>query len=159
MPAILSVQQIRVVEIVSIFFIVFIAREIAGFVFRTELVISVFLGATVLNLLAAGLENAFARRERTSVRRREIWEWATVLIDSSTAISLIYLTGTAQSPFLFLVVIPLFFAGRLLPPARAGLAVTGFSIGALAILGYLEMRGVRRTAGSSPARSSSWAAS
>jgi signal transduction histidine kinase/HD-GYP domain-containing protein (c-di-GMP phosphodiesterase class II) len=142
MPAILSVQQIRVVEIVSIFFIVFIAREIAGFVFRTELVISVFLGATVLNLLAAGLENAFARRERTSVRRREIWEWATVLIDSSTAISLIYLTGTAQSPFLFLVVIPLFFAGRLLPPARAGLAVTGFSIGALAILGYLEMRGV-----------------
>ena len=142
MPAILSVQQIRVVEIVSIFFIVFIAREIAGFVFRTELVISVFLGATFLNLLAAGLENAFARGERISVRRRETWEWATVLIDSSTAIALIYLTGTAQSPFLFLVVIPLFFAGRLLPPVRAGLMVTGFSIGALAVLGYLEMRGV-----------------
>ena len=58
MPSILSVQQIRVVEIVSIFFIVFVAREIAGFVFRTGLVISVFLGATLLNLLAAGLENA-----------------------------------------------------------------------------------------------------
>ena len=142
MPATLSIQQIRVVEIVSIFLIVFIAREIAGFVFRTELVISVFLGATFLNLLAVGVENAFARGARISVRRRETWEWATVFVDSSTAIALIYLTGTAQSPFLFLVVIPLFFAGRLLPPARAGLAVTAFSIGALAGLGYLEMRGV-----------------
>jgi len=142
MPAILSVQQIRVVEIISIFFIVFIAREIAGFVFRTGLVISVFFGATFLNILAAGLENVLGRGERSSIRRHEAWEWSTVLIDSSTAIALIYLTGTAQSPFLFLVVIPLFFAGRLLPPVKAGLVVTGFSVGTLAVLGYLQMRGV-----------------
>jgi signal transduction histidine kinase/HD-GYP domain-containing protein (c-di-GMP phosphodiesterase class II) len=142
MPAMLSVQQIRVVEIVSIFFIVFIARQIAGFVFKTHLVISVFLGATLLNLVATGFENALFRGERSSARRREAWERVTILIDSLTAIALIYLTGTVQSPFLFLVVIPLFFAGRLLPPVRAGLMVTAFSIGALAILGSLQIAGV-----------------
>ncbi len=140
-PAHMSIQQIRAVEIVSIFFIVFVAREIAGFVFRTELVIAVFLGATFLNLAAAGIESAFARRERAVVLSSGAWEWGTVLIDISTALAVIYLTGTAQSPFLFLVVIPLFFAGRVLPPMRAGLAVTGFSVAAIAALGVLEARG------------------
>ncbi len=140
-PGLMSIQQVRAVEIVSIFFIVFAAREIAGFVFRTELVIAVFLGATFLNLAAAGLESAFMRRARKALRPSEAWEWGTILVDVSTALAVIYLTGTAQSPFLFLVVIPLFFAGRVLPPMRAGLAVTGFSVAALAVLGVLEARG------------------
>jgi signal transduction histidine kinase/HD-GYP domain-containing protein (c-di-GMP phosphodiesterase class II) len=142
MTSALSIQQIRAVEIISIFFIVFIAREIAGFVYQTWLVISVFLGATFLNLVVAGLESVFVRGGNLALRKRALWEWMTVLIDCSTALSLIYLTGTAQSPFLFLVVIPLFFAGRLLPPVPAGFAVTGVSIGALAALGLLEMRRV-----------------
>lgn len=141
MPATLSIQQIRAVEIISIFFIVFIAREIAGFVYQTGLVISVFLGATFLNLVIAGLENVFAHSDNFALRKRTLWEWMTVLIDCSTALALIYLTGTAQSPFLFLVVIPLFFAGRLLPPVLAGFIVTGVSVGTLAALGILEMRG------------------
>ena len=58
-------------------------------------------------------------RDTLTPRRRALWEWVTVLIDCSTALALIYLTGSAQSPFLFLVVIPLFFAGRLLA-ARSG---------------------------------------
>lgn len=142
MPAHMNIQQVRAVEIVSIFLIVFVAREIAGFVFRTELVIAVFLGAAFLNLAAAGLESAFARRMRTAAWPGAAWEWGTVFIDISTALAVIYLTGTAQSPFLFLVVIPLFFAGRILPPMRAGLAVTGFSVAALAALAVLEARGV-----------------
>jgi len=142
MPAMLSIQQIRAVEIISIFFIVFIAREIAGFVYQTALVISVFLGATFLNLVIAGLENLFVHSDNSALRKRALWEWMTVLIDCSTALALIYLTGTAQSPFLFLVVIPLFFAGRLLPPVLAGFIVTGVSVGTLAALGVLEMRGV-----------------
>jgi K+-sensing histidine kinase KdpD len=138
----MSIQQIRAIEIISIFFIIFIAREIAGFVYRTGFVISVLLGATFLNLVVAGLENAFAREDKLAQRRRSLWEWATVCIDCSTALALIYLTGSAQSPFLFLVVIPLFFAGRLLAPLPAGLAVSAVSIGVLATLGFLEMRGV-----------------
>ncbi|MGD1048295.1 MAG: HD domain-containing phosphohydrolase [Candidatus Krumholzibacteriaceae bacterium] len=141
-PAVLSIQQIRAVEIISIFFIVFIAREIAGFVYQTGLVISVFLGATFLNLVIAGLENVFVHSDNFALRKRALWEWMTVLIDCSTALALIYLTGTAQSPFLFLVVIPLFFAGRLLPPVLAGFIVTAVSVGTLAALGVLELWGV-----------------
>jgi hypothetical protein len=139
--SVLSVQQVRAVEIISIFFIVFAAREIAGFVYRTGLVILVFLGATFLNLVVAGLENARSRSGAALLRRREGWEWGTVLIDCVTAIGLIYLTGSAASPFLFLVVIPLFFAGRLLPPVAAGFAVTAFTIVSLGALGALELRG------------------
>lgn len=138
----LSIQQIRAIEIVSIFFIVFIAREIAGFVYRTGFVVAVFLGATFLNLIVAGLENRSVPRGRGAVRARAIWEGATVLIDCATALALIYLTGTAQSPFLFLLVIPLFFAGRLFRPMPAGFAVTALSVASLALLGALEMRGV-----------------
>jgi len=140
-PAALSIQQVRAVEIISIFFIVFIAREIAGFVYRTGFIVLVFLGATFLNLVVAGLENAFVRRDSLAARGRTLWVWATVLIDCSTALALIYLTGSAQSPFLFLVVIPLFFAGRLLAPVPAGFTVTAVSVGTLALLGFLEMRG------------------
>jgi len=137
----LSVQQIRAIEIISIFFIVFIAREIAGFVYRTGLVILVFLGATLLNLVVAGVENLSVARGRLPLGGRAVWEWATVLIDCSSALALIYLTGSAQSPFLFLLVIPLFFAGRLLHPVTAGFTVTVLSVGSLALLGVLEMRG------------------
>ncbi len=141
-PSALSIQQIRAIEIISIFFIVFIARELAGFVYRTGLVIAVFLGATFLNLIVAGLEQSSLVGANGTLRRRAVWEWVTVFIDLSTAIALIYLTGAVESPFLFLVVIPLFFAGRILPPLAAGFAVTGASVGALSIIGLLEIRGV-----------------
>jgi signal transduction histidine kinase/HD-GYP domain-containing protein (c-di-GMP phosphodiesterase class II) len=138
----LSIQQIRAIELVTIFFIVFIAREIAGFSYRTGLVISVFLGAAFLNLLVAGLENSVSVGSRGTARARSLWRWVTVLIDCSTALALIYLTGSTESPFLFLLVIPLFFAGRLLPPVSAGMTVTIASVASLAIFALLEMRGI-----------------
>ncbi len=137
----LSIQQVRAVELVSIFFIVFAAHEIAGFVYRTGLMILVFLGATLLNLVVAGLEGSCSQGGAAIFRRRGGWEWCTVCIDCVSALGLIYLTGSAESPFLFLVVIPLFFAGRLLPPIPAGFAVTSFTVGALGALGALEIRG------------------
>lgn len=140
-PAALSIQQTRTIELVSIFFIVFAAREIAGFTYRTGLVILVFLGAAFCNLVAAGLENVLGGGAGRPARRGSAWEWTTVLIDCATAIGLIYLTGTVESPFLFLVVIPLFFAGRLLPPVTAGFAVTGMTVAAMAALGALELNG------------------
>jgi len=141
-PAAFSIQQIRVIEIISIFFIVFVARELAGFVYRTGLVVLVFLGATFLNIVIAGLESSFARSRHAVLRRRALWEWVTVSVDLSTALALIYLTGATSSPFLFLLIIPLFFAGRILPPLAAGFAVTGAAVAALAVMGALELRGV-----------------
>ncbi len=140
--ATLSVSQIRVVELVAVFCIVYIAKEIVGFTYRTSLVTAVFLGAAFLNVAVTGLENIISRRERDSFRSKHVWEWATVTIDVLTVIALIYLTGTAESPFMFLVTIPLFFPGRLLPALRAGLAVTAATLLMVTILGLLELRGI-----------------
>ncbi len=138
----LSVSQIRVVELVAVFCIVYIAKEIVGFTYRTSLVTAVFLGAAFLNLLITGLENIFSGRYESTDRGKRLWECGTVTVDILTVLALIYLTGTAESPFLFLVTIPLFFAGRLLPALRAGLAVTAVTLFSVTMIGLLEIRGV-----------------
>ncbi len=140
--AALSIPQIRMIELIAIFTIVYMAKEIAGFTYRAELIIIVFLGAAFLNLLAAGLENIFLRRAQWASLRKYTWEWITIFIDLSTVVALIYLTGTIESPFVFLVVIPLFFASRLLPAMTAGLSVTAVTVAAFALLGFLEINGI-----------------
>jgi len=137
----LSASQIRVVELIAVFCIVYLAKEIAGFTYRTSLVTAVFLGAAFLNLLITGLENIFSGRHGSTDRGKRLWECGTVTVDIFTVIALIYLTGTAESPFLFLVTIPLFFAGRLLPALRAGLAVTAVTLASVVIIGLMEIRG------------------
>jgi K+-sensing histidine kinase KdpD len=137
----LSVSQIRIIELIAVFCIVYIAKEIVGFTYRTSLVTAVFLGAAFLNLVITGLENIFSGRPETLERGKRFWECGTVAVDVLTVIALIYMTGTAESPFLFLVTIPLFFAGRLLPALRAGLAVTAITLASITIMGLLELRG------------------
>jgi signal transduction histidine kinase/HD-GYP domain-containing protein (c-di-GMP phosphodiesterase class II) len=136
----LSVTQIRVIELIAVFCIVYIAKEIVGFTYRTSLITGVFLGAAFLNIVVAGLEN-IAPGIRDFSRRKHLWECATVSIDVLTVVALIYFTGTAESPFLFLVTIPLFFAGRLLPARTAGLAVTAATLASVTLLGLLEVKG------------------
>ena len=139
-PTIVSIPQVRLIELAAIFSIFYIAREIAGFDFRTGLVAGVFIAAAFLDILVASLGNA--RGGRILGRGAgEAWRWATVFVDLFTVIGLVYLTGTVASPFLFLLVLPLFFAGRLLPPLRAGAAVTLATVAAIAVLGALELRG------------------
>ena len=138
----LSVSQIRVVELIAVFCIVYIAKEIVGFSYKTSLVTAVFLGAAFLNLTITGLENIFSGGSGQTESRKRLWECGTVTIDIMTVIALIYLTGTVESPFLFLVTIPLFFAGRLLPALRAGLAVTAVTLAAVTTIGLLELRGI-----------------
>lgn len=140
--AIVSIPQIRLVELIAIFCIVYAAGEIAGFTYRTGLIVLVFLGSAFLNLLLTGIENLFRRYSVRIPGKRPVWELCTVFIDLSTVLALVYLTGTPESPFLFLVIVPLFFAGRLLPALPAGFGVTFVTVAAIAVLGYLEVKGV-----------------
>lgn len=138
----LSISQIRVVELIAVFCIVYIAKEIVGFTYKTSLVTAVFLGAAFLNLIITGLENIFSSRPESSESGKRLWECGTVSVDILTVIALIYFTGTVESPFLFLVTIPLFFAGRLLPALRAGLVVTAVTLASVTIIGLLELQGI-----------------
>lgn len=134
-----SIPQIRIIELVAIFCIVYVAREIAGFSYRTNIILVVFLGSAFLNLLVAGLENRAGEIRETRPGNDRIWCWATILVDLATVLALVYFTGNIDSPFIFILVVPLFFAGRLLPALQAGAAITGMTVAIVGLLGMLEI--------------------
>ncbi len=140
-PPLVSIPQARLIELVAMFAILYVAREIAGFTYNTGFVVGVFLGAAFLNVAISSVRGIM-RNHGSVVADQRIWSWFAVMIDLFTVLSLIYLTGTVNSPFMFLVVVPLFFAGRLLPAMTAGFAVTFVTMATIAALGLLEYKGV-----------------
>ncbi len=141
-PAIVNIPQIRIIELVTIFTIIYVAKEIAGFTYRTNIIIPIFLGAAMLTLLATSVKNFMAGRHQLVLGMRHFWEWLTIGIDLATVIALIYLTGTVESPFMILIIVPLFFAGRLLPAMQAGIIVTIVCVVSVGGLGLLELKGI-----------------
>lgn len=137
----ISIPQIRLIEIVAIFCIVYVAREIAGFQYDTRYILTVFLGAAFLNLAVAGLENRIANLGAGGRTAEKVWCWSSISIDLGTVIALVYLTGNVESPFIFLVVFPLFFAGRLLPAVSSGIIVTALTVASIVTIGILEIGG------------------
>jgi signal transduction histidine kinase len=140
-PSFISIPQARLIELVAMFAILYVAKEIAGFTYNTGLVVGIFLGAAFLNVAISSVRGIM-RNHGSTVPDQRVWSWLAVMIDLATVLSLIYFTGTVNSPFMFLVVVPLFFAGRLLPAMTAGFAVTFVTIAAIATLGLLELKGV-----------------
>lgn len=141
-PAIIDVPQIRVIELITFFIIIYVAKEIAGFTYRTNIIIPTFLGATMLTLLVNTVKNILSPRYQSVFGMRRFWDWLAIAIDLATVVALIYLTGTIESPFMFLVVVPLFFAGRLLPAMQAGLVVTCIMVVSIGGLGLLELKSI-----------------
>ncbi|MCK4549639.1 MAG: GAF domain-containing protein, partial [Candidatus Krumholzibacteria bacterium] len=140
-PPLVSITQARLIELVAMFAILYVAREIAGFTYHTGLVVAVFLGAAFLSVIISSVRGIL-RNHGSVVAEQRVWSWFVVMIDLATVLSLIYLTGTVNSPFMFLVIVPLFFAGRLLPAITAGFAVTFVTVASIAMLGLLEYKGV-----------------
>ncbi len=136
-----SIPQIRLIQLVAVFCIVYVAKEIAGFTYRNNIIVLVFIGSAFLTLLLAGVEHLFDNPYTVCRRRKHLLEIGTVIIDFATILALIYFTGNFESPFLFLAVIPLFFAGRLLPPVSTGIILTTAAVIAIAVIGALELRG------------------
>ncbi|MBN2070721.1 MAG: GAF domain-containing protein [Candidatus Krumholzibacteriota bacterium] len=137
-----SIPQIRLIELVVIFCIVYVAKEIAAFDYNSGLIITTFLGSAFLNLILTSVEPRIIRMQRSGHLGEDFLSWVTISVDLATVIALVYFTGTIESPFIFVLVIPLFFAGRLLPAIRAGVAVTTLTVLSISLLGYLEIRGV-----------------
>lgn len=139
-PSTMSIPQIRLIELIAVFCIVYVAKEIAGFAYRTHYIVLVFLGSAFLTLLLAGLEHLFVNPHGAYRQHKHFLEIGTVALDLATVLGLIYLTGNFESPFLFLTLIPLFFAGRLLPTLSAGLFITFATVAVVASLGVLELK-------------------
>jgi signal transduction histidine kinase/putative methionine-R-sulfoxide reductase with GAF domain len=137
------VLHLRMVELIAFFVIVFVARDLANFHYPELHVPLLFLSAIMLQ--AVGLipshwwKRAFGwDRERVN----SINLWYSSAIDCLTVIGIVYLTGTIESPFLFLLVVPLFFTSHLFSWRVTMLGFLPGLVIAVGSLGYLELAGV-----------------
>ncbi|HMA77165.1 MAG TPA: HD domain-containing phosphohydrolase [Candidatus Krumholzibacteriaceae bacterium] len=130
--------NIRMIELVAIFCIVYLARELAGFTYRTDLVVFLFMGAALLNFIVAGLEGFVLKDNEKGIN---LLNWLAIGVDLATVLSLVYLTGSAWSPFLFLVILPLFFSSRLIPSISTGIILTLVTVTIIGALSLLEING------------------
>ncbi len=135
----MSVLNVRMIELAAIFCTIYLARELAGFTYRTDFLVFLFLGAGFMNFAVAGLEASAVRRGHSEPSRP--LTLLSIGVDMATVLVLIYFTGAAWSPFLFLVVLPLFFSCRLSPSMSTGLLVTMVTVSVIGIVSVLELRG------------------
>lgn len=132
----INVLNIRMIELATILIILYLARELAGFTFRSDLVVAVSLASMFMHFVIAVFQNSLCRENEIGDR---ITNGAAIAVDMVTVLALIYLTGSAWSPFLFIIALPLFFSSRVDSSIITSVAVTVISIAVLGTLGALEL--------------------
>ncbi|HEU4928888.1 MAG TPA: HD domain-containing phosphohydrolase, partial [Candidatus Krumholzibacteria bacterium] len=139
----LSILYLRFIELFAFFGIVFAARFLGDFTYRTNAMVVLFLAAAFLQYNGEWLWDALGSRLGWIKRRRTAaLLWYSSYVDLAAVIGLVHLTGTVESPFLFLLTIPLFFVCNTFNwKVTAGYFVS-VSIAALGAIGYLEMKGM-----------------
>jgi signal transduction histidine kinase len=138
----LSILYLRFVELFAFFAIVFAARFLGDFTYRTNLMVGLFLAAAFLQYGGEWLWNALGDRLQWSRQRRNAaLLWYSSYADLAAVITLVYLTGTVESPFLFMLTIPLFFVCHIFPWKTTVAYFVSASLAAIGVLGYLELNG------------------
>jgi len=121
---------------------VFAARFLGDFTYPTNLLIGLFLAAAFLQYNGEWLWDVVGDRCRWDRKRRTaILLWYSSYVDLAAVIGLIYLTGTIESPFLFILTIPLFFVCNTFPWKTTVAYFVSMSLVAIGALGYLELGG------------------
>ncbi len=135
--------RLRMIELTSFFVIVFVSKEIAGFNYHSGPLLSLFLLATILQVAGHWIGASATDRTGWSTKRAGVaLAWYSSIVDSLTVVGIIYLTGTVGSPFLFLLVVPVFFVSHSFSLRIAPMIYVAGTVTAVAVLGYLEMRQV-----------------
>ncbi|HET6347659.1 MAG TPA: HD domain-containing phosphohydrolase [Candidatus Krumholzibacteria bacterium] len=138
----LSILYLRVIELLAFFAMVFAARFLGDFVYRTNLMVGLFLAAAVLQYSGEWLWNAMGDAlDWSRERRNAALLWYSSYVDLAAVLALIHLTGTVESPFLFMLTVPLFFVCNTFPWKTTVAYFVSASLAAIGILGYLEMHG------------------
>ena len=107
---------LRFVELFSYFAIVFVARIFSDFSYRSEALLIVFRAATFLQYNAEWIWEMLGRRKDwTDEKIKQAVLWYTSYVDIAVVVSLIYFTGTIESPFLLLLAVPLYFVSNFFP--------------------------------------------
>ena len=137
-----NVLYLRLVELFALFAIVFVARFLGDFHYRSNALLLAFVVAAILQYNAEWLgELVGLRLGWDRQRRARAVLWYSTCVDLGIVLTLIYLTGTIESPFLFLLTVPLYFAGNIFSRRLTATVFFATAIVALATLAVLEMTG------------------
>jgi len=138
----LSILYLRFIELFAFFGMVFAARFLGDFTYNTNLMVGLFLAAAFLQYGGEWLWNALGDTlQWTRQRRNSALLWYSSYTDLAAVLALIYLTGTIESPFLFMLTIPLFFVCNTFTWKTTVAYFVTASLAAIAVLGYLEANG------------------
>ena len=138
----LSILYLRFIELFAFFGIVFAARFLGDFTYRTNAMVVLFLASAFLQYNGEWLWDAVGMRLGWNKRRRTAaLLWYSSYVDLAAVIGLVQLTGTVESPFLFLLTIPLFFVCNTFNWKVTAAYFVSVSLAAIGLLGYLEMQG------------------
>jgi signal transduction histidine kinase len=133
-----NVLYLRFVELFAFFAIVLFAKILGEFNYRADALLSIFLIAALAQYCAEWIwDGVGSRRNWSPVRTRSAVLWYSSYVDLFAVIALIYFTGTIESPFLFLLTVPLFFVANTSPwktTIKYFLPVAILGVGALGIL-------------------------
>jgi K+-sensing histidine kinase KdpD len=135
--------RLRLVQLFSYFVIVVTAKYFVNFEYNSDLILLVFCSAAVLQFYCRDMWQLIGGR--CNWKRSKID--ASILVQSSyldliVVLSLIYLTGTIESPFLLLLTVPLFFASYTFSSKITISSLFGTAIIAIATLGCMEVQGI-----------------
>ncbi|MDH3198936.1 MAG: GAF domain-containing protein, partial [Candidatus Krumholzibacteria bacterium] len=137
-----NVVYLRFVELFALFAIVFIARFFGNFHYWSNALLLAFLGAALLQYNAEWLAGVVGTRMGWDRQGRErAVLWYSSFVDLGIVLALIYLTGTIESPFLFLLTVPLYFASNTFSWRLTAGAFFSTAMVTLAVLATLEMTG------------------
>ncbi|HEX5133020.1 MAG TPA: HD domain-containing phosphohydrolase [Candidatus Krumholzibacteria bacterium] len=139
----LSILYLRFVELFAFFGIVFAARFLGDFTYPTDALVSLFLIAALLQYGGEWVWDFVGERFAWDKKRKNgALLWYSSFVDLAAVIALIRITGTIESPFLFLLTIPLFFVCNIFPWRVTVGYFVSTSILSIATLALLEKEGV-----------------
>lgn len=139
----MNLTSLRLIELFAFFVIVFCAHQIARLSCRAELLLPLFIGASLLQFYNPGFWRFVG--ERLSWKQQKTDQaavWSSSYVDLGAVLALVYCTGSVQSPFLFMLIIPLFFTINLLSPRRTILYFVLPGLLVTALIGYLELKSI-----------------
>ena len=133
--------RLRMIELLAFFVIVFVAKEIAGFVYESERILLLFLGAVVLQ--GGGQASWMCVAGRLDWSKKKVNDtlmWYSSAVDLATVLGIVHFTGGVGSPFLLLLVVPLFFVSHMSNDRATPLVYLAITVAGASTLGFLELR-------------------
>jgi K+-sensing histidine kinase KdpD len=137
----MNLTGLRLIELFAFFVIVFCAQQISDLSCRGDLLLFLFLGASFVQFYNQTLWRSLGERlswAGPKIDRAALW--SSSYVDLAVVLALVYVTGTVQSPFLFMLIIPLFFTINLIAARQTIFCFVIPGLAAMALIGYLELK-------------------